>query len=501
MNYGTSRFSASSHHCAAADLMTPALFDYNSVSGDPLARLAAHCNNLHSPTAPSLPVSSPLGGALPLPAFTPADAYSVDRPAGGFQPWRYSLYTNAMALSDASRNYQSNAIDKHQDMTWFRGALPSFPPPPTPEVHDPQCQPAHALSGFGSGFTGAGFGDFSSASSYAAPVHPSAMHFAAVAHHFSDSLYSPTGTTFGTPGGGVCDGAKTLNSGGYADMTSFSLGPPSLPLSSASTCCLESPRNALGGWPRLDGPGYASTATSQACCNGTSRYFSPWNLAPLSTSSDNKLSDRSTFGTSNASSPARKPADSNKLISSKSRQSVSRRRAGVTGGGGSTGRGSSSCECPNCREAERVGGAVGEQLRRLGQHSCHVPGCGKVYAKTSHLKAHLHWHSGERPFVCSWLLCGKRFTRADELQRHLRSHAAADNQDAKRRAAEDPPHSHQNTGPPTSIANVAAGSVKPQELDVKAVPTSDVISSDNQHRKRATKRHSSTTPQTTAVKT
>uniref|UniRef100_A0A8C4Q536 C2H2-type domain-containing protein n=1 Tax=Eptatretus burgeri TaxID=7764 RepID=A0A8C4Q536_EPTBU len=27
-----------------------------------------------------------------------------------------------------------------------------------------------------------------------------------------------------------------------------------------------------------------------------------------------------------------------------------------------------------------------------------------------------------RPFVCNWLYCGKRFTRSDELQRHLRTH-------------------------------------------------------------------------------
>ena len=34
----------------------------------------------------------------------------------------------------------------------------------------------------------------------------------------------------------------------------------------------------------------------------------------------------------------------------------------------------------------------------------------------------LRWHTGERPFVCSWLFCGKRFTRSDELQRHRRTH-------------------------------------------------------------------------------
>ncbi|XP_054859395.1 transcription factor Sp5-like [Eublepharis macularius] len=76
------------------------------------------------------------------------------------------------------------------------------------------------------------------------------------------------------------------------------------------------------------------------------------------------------------------------------------------------------CKCPNCQAAN----GANEEPGRKKQHVCHLPGCGKVYGKTSHLKAHLRWHAGERPFICSWLYCGKSFTRSDELQRHLRTH-------------------------------------------------------------------------------
>ncbi|KAK2826434.1 hypothetical protein Q5P01_020648 [Channa striata] len=77
-----------------------------------------------------------------------------------------------------------------------------------------------------------------------------------------------------------------------------------------------------------------------------------------------------------------------------------------------------ACTCPNCKESGGRGSGMGKKK----QHICHIAGCGKVYGKTSHLRAHLRWHSGERPFVCNWMFCGKRFTRSDELQRHRRTH-------------------------------------------------------------------------------
>lgn len=71
-------------------------------------------------------------------------------------------------------------------------------------------------------------------------------------------------------------------------------------------------------------------------------------------------------------------------------------------------------------DGARSSSTVGLTVERT--HKCWFVGCDKAYGKSSHLKAHIRTHTGEKPYSCTWDKCEKKFARSDELKRHMKIH-------------------------------------------------------------------------------